>query len=554
MEKRHLKAVLAAAAFALTATVGVTALAQKTGGTFRVLRLASQNSAVNLNPLLVGGGKNLFPTNSAIYETLFYVNNVTGKVEDVLGTDYKWSPDALTLTVTTRDGVKWSDGQAFDANDVAFTFNYIKQHPALDGSSLWSGGLTSVKATSPNTVVFTFGKKNTPVFPFVAHQMIVPEHIWSKVADPVTFTNPKPVATGPFLFDSATTQAIRVVKNPNYWMQGRPYIDGIVWQMVGGVDAILLNLLRGEGDFAYANIPDVKTTYIAKNPALNHIYWPATNGNFLFLNTTKAPLNDVALRQALAQAIDTKDVALKAYAGLVPIGDASGMLPAQRKEWLSPATQAAAQKFNVEAAKNKLKAAGYKLDAAGNLLGKDGKPLPTLRILVGAGWVDFIAMAQVISEDLKQLGINTTIDQQNWATYSGGLAAGTYDMAISWGWGSLGETPYNFYLQSLGSEFSAKPGANAVSNFSRYTNPQIDAALKSFRETADPKIQKNAIDTISRLFVRDVPMITLTDRVNFATYSTNRFEGFPTPENPYNDGSPDDTIGARMMFLNVRPK
>ena len=72
-----------------------------------------------------------------------------------------------------------------------------------------------------------------------------------------------------------------------------------------------------------------------------------------------------------------------------------------------------------------LTAAGYKKDAKGNRLGKDGKPLPTFKILVGAGWTDFITMATVIGQDLKKVGINTSIDQQAWSSYAGGLQTGS---------------------------------------------------------------------------------------------------------------------------------
>ena len=93
-------------------------------------------------------------------------------------------------------------------------------------------------------------------------------------------------------------------------------------------------------------------------------------------------------------------------------------------------------------------------------MGKDGKPLPTFKILVGAGWTDFITMAQVMSNNLKELGIDSTIDQQAWSSYAGGLQTGTYDMGISWGWGTA-ETPYNLFFQSFAPEFTAKVGDSA---------------------------------------------------------------------------------------------
>ncbi len=186
-------------------------------------------------------------------------------------------------------------------------------------------------------------------------------------------------------------------------------------------------------------------------------------------------------------------------------------------------------------------------------LGKDGKPLPNYRILVGAGWTDFITMAQVVGENLKKLGINTQIDQQQWAGYSGSLQTATYDMGISWGWGN-GPTPYYLFYQSFAPELSAAAGKTAPSNLSRYTNPDVTKALQTFRSTSDVTAQKKAVDVMVSAVMKDAPWVPLTDRTQFNLYNTSRFTGFPTAANPYNDASPDDSVGARLMYLNVKPK
>ena len=182
-------------AFALlTAALSSASFAQDAKNTYTVVR-SSQWGSNNLNPFLPGD-QHLLPTNSAIYESLFYVNSLNGKVDNVLGTAYKWSADNKSLTVTTRGGVKWTDGEAFDSSDVVFTYNYLKQFPALDTTGIWKNGLSSIKASGPNTVVFTFAESNTPIFFLLSSVPIVPEHLWKEVKEPLTFTNSKPVATG----------------------------------------------------------------------------------------------------------------------------------------------------------------------------------------------------------------------------------------------------------------------------------------------------------------------------------------------------------------------
>ncbi|CAM3186466.1 Oligopeptide ABC transporter, periplasmic oligopeptide-binding protein OppA [Deinococcus saxicola] len=530
----------------LTAALSSAALAQNPKSTFTIVR-STQWGAENYNPF-IPGDQHLLPTNSAIYESLFFVNAINGKVTPVLGTKYAWSKDNKTLTVTTRDGVKFTDGKAFSASDAAFSFNYLKANPALDTSGIWKSGLSSVKATNPSTLVFNFATPNTPIFLYISSTPIVPEHLWKAVKDPSTFTNTKPVGTGPFVAESYSQQAIRVLKNPNYWMEGKPAVDALVWIATSSNDAAQLKLLSGEADYGYIGIPDPKA-FAAKSPNASY-WWPTNNINFLYFNTVKGPFKDAAFRKAVAQAIDTKEVAQKAYAGAVPAASPAAIFPGQQKEWLS---KAATPKFDVAAADKALTAAGYRKDGSGNRLGKDGQALPSFKILVGAGWTDFITMAQVVGNNLSKVGIKTSIDQQAWGSYSGGLQTGSYDMGISWGWGN-GSTPYYTFNAAFNPDFSAAVGKTAPSNLSRYTNPAITKALKTFSTTSDTAAQQKAMSTIVSAVVKDQPWVPLTDRVNFGLFNTSKFTGFPSAENPYNDSSPDDTNGARLMYINVKPK
>lgn len=542
--------VIGSLALALGVALTPGAAQTKAGGTFIVVR-NNQWGANNLNPFLPGD-QHLLPTLSAIFETLFFVNSISGDVTDVLGTEYKWSKDALSLTVTTRKNVKWNDGQSFDAKDVEFTFNYVKKYPALDTSGVWNNGLASVKASGADSVTFTFTKANTPIFSYLAHMPIVPEHVWASITEPLTFTNQKPVATGPFVFDSYSVQSLKVTKNPNYWIANKPAVDSVVWTVAGGNDGALLRLLKGEVDFGYVGITNPKADYADKNPAQNLVWWPVNNANFLYMNNAKAPFNDSGFRRAIAMSIDTKDVAQKGYNGVVAAADPSGVIPAQRNKWLNSTTKSA-YTFNLEKAKAALSSAGYKTNSSGALLMKDGKPFGSLKILVGAGWTDFIAMAQVVSENLKKIGLTTAIDQQQWSGYAGALQTGTYDMGISWGWGN-GDTPYDLFYKSFSPELSAVVGQQADSNLTRYTNATVTKALQTFRASSDAAVRKTAINQIVAQVMRDVPFVPLTDRSQFCLFNATRFTGFPSDKNPYNDGSPDDGIGARLMYLNVSLK
>ncbi len=527
----------------------------KYGGTVFVVNSGLQ-TPFSINPL---SPQAQLPVVPEIYESLFYVNSITGQITPLLGTKYSWEDDNLKLVVTTRKDVKWNDGFDFTANDVAFTFNLIKKYPSFDTSGIWkNSGLESVEA-SANTVIFSFSKKNTPLIINIFEQYIVPEHIWSKINDPMTFTNTdNPVGTGPFLFKSYSpdNQTAVIAQNPNYWMPNRPYVDKVVIQNVNSNNTTLLMMLKHEADWGSSYFPDIMNVWVNKDPETNKIFWPVNNFNALYVNTQKYPFDNPTFRKAISFAIDKNDVEQKAYFGIGGVANPTGIVPAQINEWLDPTLTALASELNTyspQKAESLLASIGFKKNSAGQLTDPSGKVLPTFKILVGAGWTDFITQAQIISENLSKIGISTVIDQAPWSAYISSLMSGTYDMAVCWG--VSGPTPYYVYYQRLNPAFSAsKIGESALSNYSRYTNPLITDALKVYAQTSDLRLQKQAMYTIERIILDDVPFIPLTNRTNFSNFSAEKFVGWPSDSNPYCAGGTTNGQGGEIILLNIHLK
>ncbi len=496
-----------------------------------------------------------------IYETLFYDNPLNGDITPVLGTSYKWEDNNLKLVVTTRQGVKWSDGVPFTANDVAFTFNLIKQYPALDSNGIWSSisELQSVQASGDNTVVFTFSKPNTPMFMYISNQLIIPEHIWSTVKDPVTWNNPDPIGTGPFLFDSFNPNLNEVVikKNPNYWIPGRPYIDKIAVYSTDSFNYVESSLLAHKFDWGFTYVPDVQKIWADRDPTNNKYWWPVVSTNILLLNTQKYPFTIPQFRQALAMAINKEQCDQAAYFGIGGAANPTGIIPSQQQEWLDPTLTPLAselESYNPQKAQALLASIGFKKNSTGQLCDPNGNPLPTFKILTGAGWGDYMTISQIISNDLKVLGIDTVIDAQVQSLYTTDLMKGTYDMAICWAAGN-GPTPYYLYYQSFNPSFSAsKIGKIAQSDWSRYTNPLITAALQIYSQTSDIHLQKQAMYTIERIMLEEMPFVPLTNRTNFEVYWTGKFTGFPSASNPYTSGNGLTCPDGRMVSLSVHLK
>jgi peptide/nickel transport system substrate-binding protein len=563
IRSKLLGAAIVSASLALV-SVFVPAVTNTASGSTSVFSVAQAWGTIpdNFNPY-APSGSSAPGTQSCLYQSLYYINAATGAQTPLLATGYKWSTNNLALTVTTRSGVTWSDGTAFSAADVAFTFNYLKANPALDLNGIWSSPLTSVVASGPNTVVFTFSKPDTPEAVTILYgtdgspSFILPEHIWSTITTPATFTNTAPVATGPFTLGTFSTSAVVYNKNPNYWQAGEPTISSVVFNSVDSDTTAELELENGTIDMSYDYITDAAKTFVAKSPSTNAIFWPSVNLNYLYLNTAKAPFNNVAFRKAIAETMNPKFLAARAYFGtLGPAtgGSESAVVGPQLKAWFPASLAGLEYSYSVKNAKAALTKAGYKWSKSGALETSAGKALPKMTVLIGGpDWTDYISLADNVSGELKAIGIDAAVVQEPYSTYANDLDKGNYTFAISWGNGNSSSPYYQYYYMFSPTE-SAPIGKVASTDWERFTSPVITKALATYSGTSSATVQKSAMKAIEKEVLTEVPVVPLTGRANWLVYQTGSYTGFPTTADPYNDGSATDQEGSMLVYLKVQPK
>src|SRR6266702_2511462 len=310
----------------------------------------------------------------------------------MLASSYSWGAGNKSLTFTIRSGVKFSDGVPLTAADVAYTFSLTKKYPALDLTGAWSV-LSSVTATGPNTVTMKFSTVAVPYFYYIADQTpILPEHIWSKLANPTTDPIKSPVGTGPYLMSKCSPSNITYKANPNYWQPGEPKIKTIQYPAYTSNNTANNDLANGNAQWGAQYIPGIQAFYTAKSP--NYHYWfPPT------VNVSLIPNLTGIVTPTFSSTLD--------HSALATWGN--GYDPAKAKALLA--------------------SAGYHL-SGGVMTNAAGQKLSFTVINIG-DYSDWVASMQVVQQDLKAIGIQVTPSNLSNTDFDADLYYGKYQLASS---------------------------------------------------------------------------------------------------------------------------
>ncbi|TMC92127.1 MAG: ABC transporter substrate-binding protein [Chloroflexi bacterium] len=485
------------------------------------------------------------------YEPLVYDNLLTDKKTNWLASGYEWSPDNKTLTFTARSGVKWSDGQDFSADDVVYTFNLIKQHPELDLQSVWSV-LSSVTKSGTDKVVMTFANSAVPYFFPIADQVsIVPQHIWSALKDPVGDSIANPIGTGPFTLGQCTPQNITYTRNANYWQHGLPYLQTVNYPAFTDNDPANQFLAAGQAQWGGQYIPSIDTYYVAKDRAHNHYWFPPIDNIDLWFNTTKAPLDNKAVRQAFAFGIDRNQASQKGESGYEPPGNQTGVPSPTFDSWIDQsAVSKYGYKFDVSKATSLLQSAGFTKNSSGVMQDSAGHKL-SFNVITIAGYTDWDATLQVVADSLKQVGIQVKVQDLSSNDYFDKLFSGKFDLA----YGSLntqpGPSPYYELRNTMDSATTAAIGQTASGDYGRYKNPAVDALFDQFGATTDSNKQHDLIKQIQAVMLEDVPVVPVTEGVAWYEWSTKDFAGWPTQQDPYAAPAPWNLPDMEVVLIHL---
>ena len=485
-------------------------------------------------------------TTTAIYEPLVVYTPTSGKYIPWLATGWTWGPDSTSLTFSLRHGVKWSDGRPFSSADVVSTFQILKKYFAGGGFPY----VKSVTAQGPYKVSFSFSEPFSPALGQVGQQVITPAHVWSKISNPVKWTNPDPVGTGPFTqITSFAPQAYVLGKNPHYWQPGKPHFAGIrypAYSPQSENEAVV----QGTVDWGDAYIPNVQKTFADKNPKDNHYWFAKTGGTIpLVMNTTMAPFSNVIVRKAMSMAINREANVTSVYGTYTAIGNSTGLSPTSN--WFDPAIAKADDwtTQNVAKANQMLTAAGYKMGPNGIRLMPDGKPM-TFTLETGSTSSDYVQSSQNVAADIKKIGINLVVAPKAWNTVISDVELGHFQVAHMFE--QLGTTPYTFYNFYMSCKNVTPVGKLAAQDFGRFCDPVATRLLAQFAAANTQPAQQKIADELQAEFAKVTPVIPLFTQPDWGEFNTARFTGWPSASDPYATGQ-TRYPGAVIVLTTVRP-
>lgn len=506
------------------------AAGQEGGQALTVAAYSQPTLQPNFNPFSPNA---LRGTMGLIYEQLFDFNTA-GKAEFMpsLATEIAWADKGRTLDVTLDTRAKWADGSPLTADDVVFTFDYMKQHELL--------ALPLTKASkSADGVRLEFSEPAYAIVQDIGRTPVVPAKVWQS-KDPDTDINTTPMGSGPYKLGRVTGQQAGFVARKDYWKQQVP-VGEVVYVTTSSTSLLAQQLVRHEVDLAYAGIPDIGQ-FVAKDPAKNHL-WPVhASMKPLLLNLKRKPFQDVHVRKGFALALNREQIAKAYNPGVYAPVSPTGLYQEDWADWIPEADRAPVSQ-DQQAALAEFAKAGYHKNGD-QLVGPDGKQL-TLGVVTVSTFADGMAYTQELVSQLTQVGIKATVEGVPPTAYTTREGKGDFD-AIYGDAFAFGANPYNFYSSML--------SADSKHNFVGWDDPDTEKALAELAKAAPDK-QREATLPLEKIMVDQAPVIPVLVKGTPYMYSTTNWTGWPSEQDPYTTPDPGAISGvyAAKLVLSLKP-
>ena len=399
----------------------------------------------------------------------------TGDLTPAVAESYTVSEDRLTYTFTLREGVKFHNGDEVTAEDVVYSISRCAD--TTDGTPLVEAFsvIQSVEAVDARTVAITIAEPSNEFISYMTTAILPADYDQQDTA---------PVGTGPFKFVSRAAQDNIVLERfDEYW--GTPaYLDKVTFKIMENADSLVMSLQSGAIDLC----SHLTSTQVAQLGGDFYVAEGTMNlVQALYLNNAEKPFDDVRVRQALCYAVDKQGIIDLAFDGYgSPIG--SSMYPAFGKYFDESLTNYYTK--DVEKAKSLLTDAGY----------PNGFEMT---ITVPSNYQPHIDTAQVLVEQLKEIGVTAKIELVEWGTWVSDVYAGRQFQSTV-----VGVDAANMTARAMLERFTSTYGKN----FINYNNADYDALFVQVLTTYDDAeqtaiykaMEKNLTENAANVYIQDL--------------------------------------------------
>ena len=431
-----------------------------------------------------------------------------------LAKSWDYSADLRTITFHLHDNVQWHDGVPLTADDVLFTFQRMIDNKYPYATYLKN--IASMEAPDATTLVLHVKAPDVSMVPMMAQAAswtgkIYPKHLWEKEKgfDTGPYVN-NPIGSGPYKFVRWSQGVVELAANPNYF-RGKPKVDRLFLRYVTDPNVARAEFDAGDMPFLPFEFapPWAEVPALQQDPSVHVVLTPSQIDRSLQFNMAEKPYDDVRVRRALAMAIDRQAITDLAFNGFwKPAMHASVDAMGQ---WVN--TAVSFPSYNPAAAEKLLDEAGLPRNAQGWRFSAK---------LTGPNYPDCMSINQVLSGELRKIGVNTTVESMDTATWFARIGQKKFD--INCFFTRYGPDPDAYR------EHFATDGAR---NYMGFSNAEFDSLAAAGIQTADQAARKAIYDRMQAILVEQVPFVTL---FNESKISLERpgWTGFSTDENGYN--------------------
>jgi len=400
----------------------------------------------------------------------------SGDIEPAVAEKCVISEDAKTYTFTLRDGVTFHDGSAVTADDVKYS---IERYAEIQGESSAFSVLDKVEIQDEKTIVVTLKESYSEFLPDMASASIIP----ASNEDP----EGNPIGTGPFRFaEYKKGQSLKIEKYDGYWKKGYPYLDSAEFKIVADMDTAYTELSAGTIDILnYLTIDQTQ----ALSDDFKIVKGSMMLVHAMFLNNDYEPFKDVKVRQALCYAVDRQAINDFLFGGQSEL-IGSHMIPALQK-YYEPAA-ANLYSYDPEKAKSLLSEAGY----------GDGFDL---EIAVPSSYSQHVDSAQIITEQLKAVGINATIKPVEWATW----------LSDVYGDKKYQATVIGFDGTLAPNDWLKKYCSDAGNNIANFNNPEYDETFNKAYTSVDDSEKAQYYKQCQMILAENAASVYIEDPADF---------------------------------------